>query len=67
MSETCNIQVNIKMLKWLKGIKIIVQYSVFHNSCYLIVNRYLLQKFNFVFGDMSLYCNPVAVYVSMDE
>ena len=67
MSQTCNIQVNIRMLKRLKGIKIIVQYSVLQNSCYLIVNKYLLQKFHFVFRDTSLHCNPVVVYVSMDE
>jgi hypothetical protein len=67
MSQTCNIQVNIQILKRLKGIKIIVQYSVFHNSCYLNVNKYLLQIFNSVFTDISLYCNPVVVYVSMDE
>jgi len=72
MSQTCNIQVNTQMLKRLKRVKIIVQYStvqysVFHNSCYLIVNKYPLQKFNFVFRDTSMYCNPMVVYVSMDE
>jgi len=67
MLQTCNMQVNIQMLKRLKGIKIIVQYSVFRNCCYLNVNKYTLQKFNFVFRDMSPYGNPVVVYVSMDE